>query len=58
MKKGLIFAIVWGFIIGIILTVGFDLEINQSAWWIWMIVLNVFGNFVIAPVLIKEEEDL
>ena len=55
MKHGLIFAIVWGFIIGIVLTAATDLTISDGMWWFWMLVLNAFGNFVIAPAIIEKE---
>ena len=50
-----LFAIVWGVIVALIL-MPFDITISDAAWWIAMIALNVFGNFFIAPALIKEED--
>ena len=52
-----LFAIVWGVIVAIIL-MPFGITVSDGIWWISMIALNIFGNFFLAPVLIKEEEDL
>ena len=52
----MIFACVWGFIVGLILTAGFDLYLDQFAWWFWMLVLNLFGNFALAPAIFDKKD--
>ena len=50
MRKELIFAIIWGFLVGVVL-VPTGLTIYDGTWWIAMLALNLFGNFVISPVI-------